>query len=408
MPAHAGIQADANRQNLDFRFHGNDEADERKSRRQTMNARTLLMVIALLLPSSIDSHVARAATPSLLKAKQAAQANGFIFEASHDEIIAKAKKEAKLRVISSLDPETYKQLAEAFKQKYPFIDFALTPVDGSEAAQRFLMELKAGSGKNWDSIHLSRDFYNEFAEHVKKIDIYGMAEQGVLAIPIGMIDPNKRSIVAEASAIQAVVYNKDLIAPEKVPNTWEDFLRPELKGRKFLIDIRPHGMVSLVPGMGEAWVKNYAAKLKEQEPIWVRGYARSLASMAVGEYALHQQANYQSCVEVAEKHPKKSMICKVIEPVPVRLIELQGVTSLGAHPYAALLWLEFQATPTGQRIIDKYEPLKSSVYGPGSELAKVTQGKKLSIDKWDSFAQIPGWYEMIEKAFGLPQAEKIK
>src|ERR1700752_1677552 len=135
-----------------------------------MKARTVLKVIALFLLGAPLLQRAHGATPSLLQAKQAAQSKGFIFEASHDEILAKARKEAKLRVISSLDPETYKQLAEAFKQKYPFIDFALTPVDGSEAAQRFLMELKAGSGKNWDSIHLSRDFYNEFADHVKKID----------------------------------------------------------------------------------------------------------------------------------------------------------------------------------------------------------------------------------------------
>ncbi len=370
------------------------------------STRTAVMVLFFLCPlisSSVDG-----ATPGALKARQSAQSSGFLFETSHEEIVAKARKEGKLRVISSLDPETNKQLAATFKQKYPFIDFSLTAVDGSEAAQRFLMELNAGSGKNWDSIHLSRDFYNEFAEHIKKVDIFGMAEHKVLSIPMGMIDPNRRNIVAEASAVQAVVYNKDLIAPEKVPNTWEDFLKPELKGRKFLIDIRPHGMVSLVPGMGEAWVKNYASRLKDQEPIWVRGYARALASMSGGEYALHQQANYQSCVEVAEKHPTKSIVCKIIEPVPVRLIELQGVTSSAAHPYAALLWLEFQATPTGQRIIDKYEPLKSSVFGPGSELAKITEGKKLSIDKWDSFAQIPGWYEMIEKAFGLPQAEKLK
>lgn len=370
---------------------------------RTKTAAMVLLFLCLLVSSS-----AHGATPALLKAKQSAQSLGFLFETSHEEIVAKAKKEGKLRVISSLDPETYKQLAATFKQKYPFIDFTLTAVDGSEAAQRFLMELKAGMGKNWDSIHLSRDFYNEFAEHIKKVDILGMAEHKVVSIPTGMIDPNRRNIVAEASAIQAVVYNKDLIAPEKVPNTWEDFLKPELKGRKFLIDIRPHGMVSLVPGLGENWVKNYASRLKDQEPIWVRGYARALASMSAGEYALHQQANYQSCVEVAEKHPTKSIVCKIIEPVPVRLIELQGVTSSAAHPYAALLWLEFQATPTGQRIIDKYEPLKSSVFGPGSELAKITEGKKLSIDKWDSFAQIPGWYEMIEKAFGLPQAEKLK
>jgi len=49
-------------------------------------------------------------------------------------------------------------LAQAFKQKYPFIDFTLSAVDGSEAVQRFLLELKAGGAKNWDAIHLSRDF----------------------------------------------------------------------------------------------------------------------------------------------------------------------------------------------------------------------------------------------------------
>ena len=169
---------------------------------RTKTAAMVLLFLCLLVSSS-----AHGATPALLKAKQSAQSRGFLFETSHEEIVAKARKEGKLRVISSLDPETYKQLAATFKQKYPFIDFTLTAVDGSEAAQRFLMELKAGMGKNWDSIHLSRDFYNEFAEHIKKVDIFGMAEHKVVSIPIGMIDPNRRNIVAEASAIQAVVYN---------------------------------------------------------------------------------------------------------------------------------------------------------------------------------------------------------
>jgi hypothetical protein len=132
----------------------------------------------------------------------------------------------------------------------------------------------------------------------------------------------------------------------------------------------------LVAGLGEEWVRNYAARLKDQEPIWARGYARSLTAIAAGEYALHQQANYQSCVEIAEKHPTKAMACKVIEPVPVRLIELQGVAVSASHPYAGLLWLEFQATPTGQRIIDMYEPLKSSVFGPDSELNESDPGKE--------------------------------
>ena len=129
-------------------------------------ARTKTAVIVCLFVLAARSAIG--ATPSLFQAKQSAEAKGFLFEASHEQIVAKAKKEAKPRVISSLDPQTYKQMAEAFKQKFPFIDFALSAVDGTEAAQRFLLELKAGGAKNWDSIHLSRDFYNEFAEHVKK------------------------------------------------------------------------------------------------------------------------------------------------------------------------------------------------------------------------------------------------
>jgi len=91
------------------------------------SAAAVLLVLCLLGLSS-----AHAATPTLLNAKQSAQARGFVFETSHEEIVAKAKKEGKLRVISSLETETYKQLIATFKQKYPFLDFSVNAVDGTE------------------------------------------------------------------------------------------------------------------------------------------------------------------------------------------------------------------------------------------------------------------------------------
>jgi spermidine/putrescine-binding protein len=42
-----------------------------------------------------------------------------------------------------------------------------------------------------------------------------------------MIDPNNRNIVAIGSGIQVVAYNKKLIAENKVPSTWDGFLKPE-------------------------------------------------------------------------------------------------------------------------------------------------------------------------------------
>ncbi len=58
-----------------------------------------------------------------------------------------------------------------------------------------------------------------------------MAKQGVLQIPTEIIDPVNGNIVSLASTIHCVAYNKNLIAPEKVPHSWEDFLKLEFKGR---------------------------------------------------------------------------------------------------------------------------------------------------------------------------------
>ncbi|HWP56995.1 MAG TPA: extracellular solute-binding protein [Candidatus Acidoferrales bacterium] len=347
-------------------------------------------------------------SPAIEKAKQSAERAGYAFFPTRDEILAGAKREGKLRVLNTLDPETSKRLIKAFRENYPFIAVEVQEVTGTDGAQRFLLEMQAGQVRDWDIFHLPRDFFSRFAPHAKKIDIYGMAQHGILAIPVKMIDPKNRNIMAVASAIQAVAYNKNLIAPEKVPNTWEDFLKPEFKGRKFMMDIRPHGFGSMAAGLGIEWVQSYARKLKEQEPIWVRGYSRTLTAIAAGEYALHQQANFHSCMQVAEKDPTKSLVCKVIEPIPVRLSEEEGILQNAPRPNAALLWLEFQASAAGQKIIDQYEPLKSSIYVAGSELEKITRGKRLLVGDWSAYEHIDRWVEMTVEAFGFPQAESLK
>ncbi|MBI2987341.1 MAG: hypothetical protein HYY45_11295 [Deltaproteobacteria bacterium] len=47
-----------------------------------------------------------AASPTLVQVKQEAEAKGYIFFATHDEIVAKAKKEGKLGVSVNLGTPT--------------------------------------------------------------------------------------------------------------------------------------------------------------------------------------------------------------------------------------------------------------------------------------------------------------
>ena len=333
-----------------------------------------------------------------------AHANGFIFVSSHAEIVAKARKEGQLRVLSSL--ESLKEMRQVFAQKYPFIDVRVQETTGTDVHQRFARELKAGAVKEWDVINASSDFYSEFTPFIKKFDVLGMAKNGILEIPVGMIDPNNRNLVAVTSQFAVVAYNKSLISAEKVPNKWDDFLNPEFKGRKFVVDLRPHPYTAMVPLMGLDWVLQYCRKLAAQDPIWFRGQARVLPSIASGEYMLHAGLNYHFILSAMKKDPTGNLQFKMIEPVPLSLVDTEGVLTNAPHPYAALLWLEFEASAQGQGIIDKVVPLKSSLYSPGSAVAIALQGKKLSVLNWDNFSRKEKWAGQMIEAFGFPKASQ--
>ena len=111
----------------------------------------MLLLASFLLIIGLPLAVLGAAAGSALqKAKQESEAKGFIFETSRDEIIAKAKKEGRLRVLTSLEIEALKPVSEAFKKKYPFIDLRAEEIAGTDTYQRMILEMKSGAASGWD------------------------------------------------------------------------------------------------------------------------------------------------------------------------------------------------------------------------------------------------------------------
>src|SRR5262247_3092532 len=278
---------------------------------------TVLVALSFMaIPDSLHAQV----SPELLKVKREAETKGYLFEISHDEIVAKAKQEGgKLRVLSGLDRDVFPRMVQLFKQKYPFVDVYIQETSGSDAAQKFILKMKTTGHTDWDAVHVNTDFLSEFPPFMKRFDMFGMAQYQVLNIPMKMIDPQNRNLLTVGTAFQAIAYNKNLLSPAKVPNAWEDFLKPEFKGRKFVVDIRPWGFPCLVPLMGEEWVRAYSAKLAAQNPIWIRGHSRTLAAMVAGEYPMLLGANLNSTKRAMEKDKTKVLDFKVVEPVPIRI-----------------------------------------------------------------------------------------
>jgi ABC-type Fe3+ transport system substrate-binding protein len=352
-------------------------------------------------------QAASAATVNLAKIKAEAESKGFIFLTGHDEIMAAAKKEGKLRVVSGLSPESLKTMMGAFRKKYPFIDISAHETTGSDDHQRILLELKAGLNKEWDAISMANDFYNEYAPYQKKFDILGMSQSGVMQIPPTMIDPKSRNAVSVTDMIQVgVTYNKSLIAREKAPETWEDFLKPEFKGKKIMVDIRPTEIAALVPAWGLEKTLDFARKLVAQEPVWVRGGSRAIAALLAGECAMAIGQNYRSVRRSQLKDRTGTIAYKMIEPIPVRPSESLSVTATSNRPHAALLWLEFQASAEGQKILDQFEPYGGSVHAPGSIQGQEIKGKKLSLVDWEHYTKLRDYQDKLVAAYGFPKETK--
>jgi len=379
---------------------------KRKCNVKNHKTRMLLFATLLLSLALPAAAFAAAAGSALQKAKQESEAKGFIFEASRDEIIAKAKKEGRLRVLTSLEIEALKPVSAAFKQKYPFIDLRAEEIAGTDTYQRMILEMKSGTASGWDVNYLTTDYYDDYFPYQKKFDVLGMAQQGVLQIPLGMIDPVNRNIVSYTTNTQIVAYNKKLISEDKVPSAWEDFLKPEFKGRKFLVDIRPQEVANLIPAWGLEKTLQYARAIAAQNPIWIRGHSRSIAAMAVGEYAMLLGANLNSINRAMHKDRSGALAYKVVEPVPIRIADHESVFDKAASPYAGLLWLEFIAGPEAQQIINRDD--KGSVFFPGTTPHQLTQGKKVTLIGWEHAPKLEELQKKVFEAYGFPKAEAAK
>lgn len=369
---------------------------------------TKIAVLPFLIWAFVFISVALGAAPNdaVLKAKREAESNGYIFVASRDEILDKAKKEGRLRAVSGISGSALKPMVDAFKKKYPFIDAHVVEIEGAVAYQRFLLELKAGTANRWDSTYIPYDNYKAFLPYQMKFDILGMVKAGILNIHPRMVDPVNRNTVSANTIASVSVYNRKLIAEEKVPSKWEDFLKPEFKGRKIAADIRPSSVAALVPVWGLEATLAFARRFAAQEPVWVTGGTRAITVLQSGEAALGLAVQQSSIKRVQAKDPASVVGYKIVEPVPVRVVSrIDGVLQMAERPHAALLWLEFHASPEGQKVLEDYGPFQASVFTPGAGIEKETRGKKLSEVDWDHLAKLDEYEAKIVEAYGFPRAK---
>jgi ABC-type Fe3+ transport system substrate-binding protein len=230
-----------------------------------------------------------------------------------------------------------------------------------------------------------------------------MTERGILQLPLKMVNPTGRNTMNTATMVPAAAYNKRLLSSDQAPKTWDDFLRPQYKGKKMMVETRAFALTGLVPAMGIEWVLDFARKLAAQEPVWVRGASRALTSLAAGEHPLLLGAYYQVLTRQQRKGaPDLELILP--EPVAVRDVEIFGIGRQANHLNCALLFLEYLGGPEGQKALDEFEPVKASIHSPGSKISELVRGRKVSVVGWGE--KVEEYTKRVFAAFGFPSAAK--
>jgi ABC-type Fe3+ transport system substrate-binding protein len=344
--------------------------------------------------------------PAPAKSTAGPELKGYTSLANHSEIEEKAKKEGKLRILVNMDPATLKVATKAFNQRYPYINLHAQEITGTDMVQRSILEIKSGQAREWDIVYSSRDLYSEYLPYLWKIDLLRMTERGVLQIPSAMIDPKNRNIIAPYTRIIANAYNKDSLGAERLPKSWEDFLKADFKGKKFAMDIGPRPLACLVPAWGLEKTLDFARKLAAQEPIWVRGVSRTLPSIVTGEIPMMMGTLFHSVKRAVLKDRTGALQHVLLEPVPVYLTSEQAILATAPNRHAAILWLEWMASAESQKIADEQEPMGSSHLYRGGAVEQELRGKKLSWVNWEQHPNMETWMAKIFEAYGFPQAQR--
>jgi len=123
-------------------------------------SRKRFMLIALLMGWKWMGLSTALGAQGMDPASRAEGLKGYIFETSHDELVAKAKREqGAMQAHISQGPETIKAVVEAFKAEYPFVNAQVKEMTGTDESQRFILQVKAGRAQDFDAGQISDELF---------------------------------------------------------------------------------------------------------------------------------------------------------------------------------------------------------------------------------------------------------
>lgn len=259
-----------------------------------------------------------------------------------------AKAEGKVVWYTSLSG-VYREIVDSFKRKYPSINIEPYRGGSVDLAPRLFNEAKANR------------FVADALESTPGL-LMLLRDSGILKAynsPELTRYPDEAKTKADGARVYWTTdreaylgfgYNTRLIAPTEVPKTFQDLLRPELKGKlAFTTESSSSRVVgTLIKYKGEEFVKRLHA---QDARLFKASSAGFLDLIAAGEVA-GSPVVFRNQVNVLKE-----------KGAPVEWVPLDAVSAnaggsaiiAGApHPHAALLLTDYILGPEGQKLMEQF------------------------------------------------------
>ena len=309
-------------------------------------------------------------------------------------LIAGAKQEGVVNIYTSMQLPDAAPLTQAFEKKYG-IKTAVWRASGEKIVQRAVAETRAGrfevdvaetDGAQMEILHrekLLAPFHSPFVKD----------------IPPAIIPAHKHYVPTRLT-LYVLIYNTKLVAPNEVPNSYDDLLHPKWAGKLGIEAEDVPWFGTMVKAMGEKKGLSYFQKLAASKPAVRKGHTLLAELVAAGEITMAPDAHIQGVERLKKRGAPVDW--KPLQPAFGQPSSV-GLLARAAHPHAALLFADFILSPEGQEII------KSRNRVPTSRAVESVLGKfdyalidpVIVLDEWERWEK--PWSDLFLKGQRVPK-----
>lgn len=266
----------------------------------------------------------------------------------HQILVDGAKAEGKIVWYTSLSG-VYRELVEAFKRKYPDIAIDVYRGGSNDLTPRIINEAQAGRPVA-DALESTPGL------------LMALRDRGLLKPYVspelakypdeakGKADGARVYWVTDREAYLGFGYNTRMIAPAEVPKSFQDLLKPELKGKLAVTTESSTARVigSMIKVKGEEFVKRLQA---QDVRLFKASSAGFLDLIAAGEVAGSFVVFRNQVAVMKERRAPVEWA-----PLDVAPANAGGsaVVANAPHPHAALLFTDFVIGADGQKLMEQF------------------------------------------------------